>query len=96
MANLGAALAGRGQRMLLVDLDPQAHLTLNFGADPTDRGITIDEVLTDAAAVAEATVEVRPNLHLVPSHTDLVAAESELIGVVGTGGDPARRAGAGG
>ncbi|HUU85324.1 MAG TPA: AAA family ATPase [Phycisphaerae bacterium] len=83
VANLGTALANRGKRILLVDLDPQAHLTINFGLDPADQQTSIDQVLTDSVAVADAAVEVRPNLHLVPSHTDLVAAEAELIAVVG-------------
>jgi chromosome partitioning protein len=32
--NLGAALAARGRKVLLIDLDPQGHLTLSFGVDP--------------------------------------------------------------
>jgi chromosome partitioning protein len=83
VANLGAALAGRGKRLLLIDLDPQAHLTLNFGVEPAEHDTSIKEVLTDSAALADVAIEVRPNIHLVPSHTDLVAAEAELFGMVG-------------
>jgi chromosome partitioning protein len=34
--NLGAALAEAGQRVLIIDLDPQAHATLHLGVDPKD------------------------------------------------------------
>ena len=33
--NLGAALAEAGKRVCLIDLDPQAHLTINYGVEPT-------------------------------------------------------------
>ncbi len=35
VANLGAALAQMGQRVLLIDLDPQSHLTLHYGLEPS-------------------------------------------------------------
>lgn len=82
-ANLGAALALRKQRVVLVDLDPQAHLTLNFDAEPGEGEVSTYEVLTRAAPVGDALVEVRENLRLLPAHSDLVAAESELVSVVG-------------
>ena len=83
VANLGSALARHGKGVLLVDLDPQAHLTLNFGLDLADHEISIDEVLTASAPVAKAIFEVGSHLHLIPSHTDLVAAGAALIGLVG-------------
>ncbi|MHC4093251.1 MAG: ParA family protein [Planctomycetota bacterium] len=82
-ANLGAALALRARRVLLADLDPQAHLTLNLGAELAAEQASMYEVLTESAPVAGATLSVRDNLWLIPSHTDLVAAESQLINVVG-------------
>ena len=81
--NLAAALAARGRRVLAVDLDPQAHLTVNFGLEPTAEEAGIYGVFTDSAPMEQAMVEVRQNLRLVPSHIDLAAAEIELISVVG-------------
>lgn len=83
VANLGTALAMNGRRVLLADLDPQAHLTLNFGTDPAASEISIYEVLTESGRLRRAMTRVRDNLWLVPSHTDLVAAEPQLINVVG-------------
>lgn len=83
VANLGTALAMNGRRVLLADLDPQAHLTLSFGIDSAASEISIYEVLTESGQLRRAMMAVRDNLWLVPSHTDLVAAEPQLINVVG-------------
>ncbi len=81
--NLAAALAARGQRVLLIDLDPQAHLTINFGCEPCDEADSIYSVLTDSAPMRSAMLQVADNVHLIPSHIDLAAAELELVSVVG-------------
>ena len=83
VTSLGAALAAKGHRVLLVDLDPQAHLTMCLGADGLDDQLTTYEVLTEGASVESAMCEVRKNLHLVPGHIDLAAVEMELVSVVG-------------
>ncbi len=46
VASLGAALAELGQRVLLVDLDPQACLTFSLGIDPEDLELSVHHVLT--------------------------------------------------
>src|SRR5688572_30718269 len=79
--NLGAALALQGRRVLIVDLDPQAHATLSLGLDPSGNGVTrtVYDLLLDWDDQPDAALQqVRPNLSLVPSETDLAAAESEL------------------
>ena len=43
--NVCAALAGAGQRVCLIDLDPQAHATLHFGIEPQLEGPTVYDVL---------------------------------------------------
>ncbi|MEW6738177.1 MAG: AAA family ATPase, partial [Acidobacteriota bacterium] len=43
--NLGAALAMAGKKILVVDLDPQAHLTLSFGLQPDTLDLTIYDLL---------------------------------------------------
>ncbi len=82
-ANLGAAAARAGQRVLLVDLDPQAHLTLHFGVTLSDNQPNIYDVLTSATAVAQALVPVEKSVVLLPSDVDLAGAEMELVSVPG-------------
>jgi chromosome partitioning protein len=79
--NLGAALALAGHRVLIVDLDPQAHATLSLGVDPAGEKVTrsVYDLLLDWDDQPDPAVQqVRPNLALVPAETDLAAAESEL------------------
>ena len=83
VANLGVALARMGQRVLLVDLDPQAHLSLHLGVEPSQVNLTIYQVLTELLPIEQARVALSDQLHLVPSHIDLAAAEMELASVVG-------------
>ncbi|MGH7162464.1 MAG: ParA family protein [Planctomycetota bacterium] len=79
VANLAAALARRGRRVLAVDADPQACLTVHLGIDLAEPGGSIYEVLTAELPLEQA---VRPTeeggLLLVPSHLDLAGAEMEL------------------
>ena len=81
--NLGAALAAAGNRVCLIDLDPQAHATLHLGVTPGEQGQSIYEVLLGDASLIDAHRQVGENLWLVSSHIDLAAAEVELAGVVG-------------
>lgn len=82
VANLGAALAAKGKHVCLMDLDPQAHLTLTLGVEPGD-GPGMYELLTGSAALGDAARDVRKNLTVVPSSIDLAAAEVELVSTVG-------------
>lgn len=82
-ANLGAAIAQTGLRVLLVDLDPQGHLTLHFGAEVKDDQPSVYDVLTGGTPVRETTVTVRERITLVPADIDLAAAEIELVSVTG-------------
>jgi chromosome partitioning protein len=82
--NLGAALALRGRRVLLVDLDPQSNLTDHLGVDLAEGQTTSYDVLTSEVALAEAAVPTRtPGLSVVPADEDLAAAEVELADVAG-------------
>lgn len=81
--NLGVALAQRGKRMLLIDLDPQGHLTTHLGLDGQAKGASVYEVLTGQLPVASAIHIKDPFVSVVPAQIDLAAAESELVSVVG-------------
>jgi len=83
VANLGAALARRGVKVCLIDLDPQAHLTMHFGIDPSGLSYSMYDVLTSDLPLSRATRPADTNLTLVPSVIDLAAAEVELAGAVG-------------
>ena len=82
-ANLGAALANNGLRVLLIDLDPQGHLTLHFGAEVADGQPSVYDVLTSSTRVRDVLVPVRERITLVPADIDLAGAEAELISVTG-------------
>jgi chromosome partitioning protein len=82
-ANLGAALAEMGQRICLIDLDPQAHLTINYGHDPTPEMTSLYNVLVDETPLNDAVHAVGDRLWLIPSSIDLAAAEVELVTVLG-------------
>lgn len=73
--NVAAALALRGRRTLLVDLDSQAHATLHLGADPGGQS-SIYRVLVEGQPIAP--VAAAPHLDLVTAETDLAAAEADL------------------
>jgi len=81
--NLGAALAELGQRVCLVDLDPQAHLTINYGMEPTADVVSLYNVLIEERSFLEAVHTIDTNIALVPSSIDLAAAEIELVSVLG-------------
>ena len=82
-ANLAAELARRGNSVCLIDLDPQAHLTMHFGIDPTNLSASMYDVMTSDTPLTRAAVLVEPNLTVVPATIDLAAAEVELAGEVG-------------
>ena len=83
VANVAAALAMAGNCVLVMDLDPQAHLTIHLGVDAENGADGAYEVLTKSAGIAESVAKVRENLWLLGANIDLVGAESELVSVVG-------------
>jgi chromosome partitioning protein len=79
VASIGAALAQLGQRVLLVDLDPQACLTFSLGVDPDTVERSIHDVLTAGVALEEVTVTTDDGPDLVPSAIELAGAEAMLL-----------------
>jgi chromosome partitioning protein len=81
--NVAAALAVSGARVLAIDLDPQAHLTIHFGFEPQRLEGGSYRVLIQSSTFEQDVMLARPNLWLLPANIDLVGAESELVNVVG-------------
>ncbi|ADB15082.1 Cobyrinic acid ac-diamide synthase [Pirellula staleyi DSM 6068] len=81
--NLAAALAESGQRVCVMDLDPQAHASLHLGVTLREGERSVYDVLTGDLLLADVRKQLAPNLWLVPAHIDLAAAEVELAGEVG-------------
>ncbi|HEY2049204.1 MAG TPA: ParA family protein [Caulobacteraceae bacterium] len=77
--NLGTALAAIGQRVLLVDHDPQGNASTGLGLHPQMRGKTLYDVLIDGATLSDVIVPTGvPNLTLIPAEADLSGVELEL------------------
>jgi chromosome partitioning protein len=81
--NLAAALARAGQRVCVLDLDPQAHATTHLGIEPDGKAPSMYDVLIDSKPLAEVRRKVADNLWVAGSDINLAAAEVELAGVVG-------------
>lgn len=77
--NLAAALAMKGQRVLLVDMDPQGNASTGLAIPRSKRERTIYNVMTENLPVDDAIQPTRvSNLFVLPSHVDLSAAEMEI------------------
>ena len=77
--NLGTALAAIGERVLIVDLDPQGNASTGLGIDRRDRSCSTYDVLIGEVALREAVVPTAvPRLHIAPSTMDLSGLELEL------------------
>src|SRR5688572_17655819 len=75
---LGAAIAEQGQRVLLVDLDPQASLSYSLGLDPDSLDVTVHDVLVGRVPLGK-TIHQLSEADLVPSNIDLAGAEAYLL-----------------
>lgn len=77
--NLATALAAIGEKVLIVDLDPQGNASTGLGIDKQDRKISSYDILTGQASVPEAAVATAvPGLSIVASTLDLLGIEMEI------------------
>ncbi len=83
VVNIAAALAAAGSRVVVLDFDPQAHLTIHLGLEPQVVESGSYKVLTQSVEFEQQIMLMRPNLWLLPANINLVGAESELVSVVG-------------
>ncbi|HRQ56354.1 MAG TPA: ParA family protein [Azoarcus taiwanensis] len=78
--NLAAALAGAGQRTLLVDLDPQGNATMGSGVDKRELDRSIYHLLVGLAALDDVrTTSPSGGFDVLPANRDLAGAEVELV-----------------
>jgi len=81
--NLSAALAAAEKRTLLIDLDAQGNTTTGMGLNKHEMQSSVYDVMVDGVDIGGVAIETElRHLRLVPSNTQLVGAEVELVGVV--------------
>ncbi len=82
--NVAAALAERGHRVLMADLDPQASLTMATGTDVVAIDLSVyDLLLDDQIGIPDVALPTAiAGIDIAPSHPDLAAAELELLNVL--------------
>lgn len=82
--NLAAAIAQQGRKVLIIDLDPQAHATLHVGVEdnesPDSAPTVYDLLVDDDIDVSDCVRSVDEYLDIIPAETDLAAVETELSG----------------
>ena len=77
--NLGTALAAVGERVLVLDLDPQGNASTGLGIAPEARARTSYDVLTGEASILDCALATAvPGLFVVPANNDLVGVEAAL------------------
>ena len=83
--SLGAALAGYGRKVLLVDFDPQGALSVALGIRPDENELTVYNLLTDPEChIGDVIISTDvDNLDLLPCDIQLAAAEMQLVSEVG-------------
>jgi chromosome partitioning protein len=78
--NLAAGLAKIGQRVLMVDLDPQGNATMGSGVDKRSLALSVYDVLLESASIKEAAVlSEKVGYHVLGANRDLAGAEVELV-----------------
>lgn len=81
--NLAYAVAQKGQRVLLVDMDPQGNATSGSGINKNTITKSVYDVVLHKLSIEEAILNnVYPNLDLLPCNINLTGAEIELVGVL--------------
>lgn len=82
--NLAGALTQLDRRVLLVDMDPQAHATVGLGLNPDEQELTTYELLLDpVVTVSDALLEIEKGLCIVPATTGVGGIEQELADKMG-------------
>lgn len=77
--NLAAALAAKGQRTLLVDLDPQGNATMGSGVDKRALEKSVYHLLVGLETLSDVRVRCEAQYDLLPANRDLAGAEVEMV-----------------
>lgn len=78
--NVAAGLAKKGKKVLMIDLDPQASLTIYAGLEPYEHEKTIVDVLRNQRQqISECIVQLRENMDIITSRIELSGTENELL-----------------
>lgn len=86
-ANIGAAMAAAGTKVLLVDLDPQAHLSISFDRMPEPGDPSMYTLLAQGSTFHDVIQPTSmPGLSIAPTNLDLTGVESELANEIGREG----------
>lgn len=87
VANIGAAMAAAGHKVLLVDLDPQAHLSISFDRMPEPGEPSVYTLLMGQNSFVDVMQPTQAKgLYIAPTNLDLTGAESELAAEIGREG----------
>lgn len=82
--NVAAFIAGRGRRVLIIDIDPQANAGYGVGVNAAEADRTIYEVLIGSVPIKDAIVGTSvPDLFLIPSNIHLSGAQMDLLDMEG-------------
>ena len=83
-ANLGACLAMLGKKVLVIDMDPQANLSVHLGVDIHSLKYSVYDIIRGVCKPDVVILSTKIHgLDIIPSNIDLSGAEIELVGVVG-------------
>ncbi|GAX60793.1 ATPases [Candidatus Scalindua japonica] len=83
-ANVGACLAALGKKVLLIDLDPQANLSIHFGVNVQGKDSSVYHLMCGKKKASEVLIKTSVSgLDIIPSDIDLASAEVELVNTVG-------------
>lgn len=77
--NLGTGLAQKGYKVLLIDLDPQASLTISMGIEPIGLDSNIYDIFSGSLSAGQCIYQAGENLDLIPSSTELAVLEMQLF-----------------
>jgi chromosome partitioning protein len=81
--NIAAARAELGDRVLVVDMDPQGALTTGMGVNPSQLTRTVYDALVTTLPIADIVLAPKPGIWLAPATIDLAGAEVELLSEIG-------------
>jgi chromosome partitioning protein len=84
VVNIGAFLAHKGKKVLLIDLDPQSHTTIHLGFEPPEIENSVYEVLIKKTPVKDVLLPTyEKNLFIIPASIELASAEIEMVNEIG-------------